>query len=144
MKCTLHINVIRTTAMTDEEVVENAGKCNPSEGDRRRLQKHRLKLKVPNYPKLCLLVKYYAGRAVPKAYNNSLRSSDKRLSPSTQVLPFAFPPYFFWFCSTSRRLYVFLRPFSLNCPVFGYDLKVIFVLHNSVVKVILPLIYVSE
>ena len=28
------------TAMTDEEVVENAGKCNPSEGDRRRRSKH--------------------------------------------------------------------------------------------------------
>jgi len=28
------------TAMTDEEVVENAGKCNPSEGDRRRCSKH--------------------------------------------------------------------------------------------------------
>ncbi|KAL9977788.1 hypothetical protein ACROYT_G015231 [Oculina patagonica] len=27
-------------AMTDEEVVENAGKCNPSEGDRRRRSKH--------------------------------------------------------------------------------------------------------
>ena len=33
----------------------------------RRLQMHRLKLKVPNYPKLCILVEYYAGRAVPKA-----------------------------------------------------------------------------
>ena len=28
------------TAMTDEEVVENAAKCNPSEGDRRRRSKH--------------------------------------------------------------------------------------------------------
>ena len=28
------------TAMTDEEVVENARKCNPSEGDRRRRSKH--------------------------------------------------------------------------------------------------------
>ena len=28
------------TAMTDEEVVENAGKCNPSEGDQRRRSKH--------------------------------------------------------------------------------------------------------
>lgn len=28
------------TAMTDEEVVENAGKCIPSEGDRRRCSKH--------------------------------------------------------------------------------------------------------
>lgn len=28
------------TAMTDEEMVENAGKCNPSEGDRRRHSKH--------------------------------------------------------------------------------------------------------
>ena len=26
--------------MTDEEVVENAAKCNPSEGDRRRRSKH--------------------------------------------------------------------------------------------------------
>ena len=33
----------------------------------RRLQMHHLKLKVPNYPKLCVLVEYYAGRAVPKA-----------------------------------------------------------------------------
>ena len=27
----------------------------------------RLKLKVPNYPKLCIPVEYYDGRAVPKA-----------------------------------------------------------------------------
>ena len=68
----------------------------------------------------------------------SLRSSDKRLSPSTQVLFFAFPlPTFFGSLQLPAVLYVFLRPFWLKCPCIRYDLKVTFALHNSVFKVIL-------
>ena len=102
----------------------------------------RLKLKVPNYPKLCIPVELVV--LFPKL-NNSLRSSDKRLSQSTQVLPFTFPlPTSFGSLQLPADLYIFLRPFWLKCPFFRCDLKVIFALHNSVFKVIIPLIYVSE
>ena len=66
-------------------------------------------LKVQNYPKLCIPVELVV--LFPKL-NNSLRSSDKRLSQSTQVLPFAFPlPTSFGFLQLPTDLYIFLRPF---------------------------------
>ena len=100
----------------------------------------RLKLKVPNCLKLCIPVELVM---LFSKLNNSLRSSDKRLSQSTQVLPFTFPlPTSFGSLQLPANLYIFLRLFWLKCPFFRCDLKVIFALHNSVFKVIL--IYVSE
>ena len=66
-------------------------------------------LKVPNYPKLCIPVELVV--LFPKL-NNSLRSSDKRLSQSTRVLPFTFPlPTSFGSLQLPADLYIFLRLF---------------------------------